>query len=60
MQTTLISSLYKSSPEDGAVITVQGWVKTLRDSRAFAFIELNDGTFFKNLQEEILSLILAL
>ncbi len=50
MQTTLISSLYKSSPEDGAVITVQGWVKTLRDSRAFAFIELNDGTFFKNLQ----------
>ena len=50
MQTTLISQLYKSSPADGAVITVQGWVKTLRDSKVFAFIELNDGTFFKNLQ----------
>ena len=50
MQTTLISTLYKTSPQDGCVITVQGWVKTLRDSKAFAFIELNDGTYFKNLQ----------
>ena len=29
---------------------MQGWVKTLRDSKAFAFIELNDGSYFKNLQ----------
>ena len=50
MQTTLISTLYKTSPQDGCVITVQGWVKTLRDSKAFAFIELNDGSYFKNLQ----------
>ena len=50
MQTTLISTLYKTSLQDGCVITVQGWVKTLRDSKAFAFIELNDGTYFKNLQ----------
>ena len=26
------------------------WVRTVRDSKAFAFIEMNDGTFFKNLQ----------
>ena len=50
MQTTLISTLYKTSLQDGCVITVQGWVKTLRDSKAFAFIELNDGSYFKNLQ----------
>lgn len=31
-------------------ITVCGWVKTLRDSKAFGFIELNDGTCFNNLQ----------
>ncbi len=30
--------------------TVSGWVRTVRDSKAFGFIELNDGTFFKNLQ----------
>lgn len=29
---------------------VSGWVKTVRDSKAFGFIELNDGTCFKNLQ----------
>ena len=40
MQTTLVSTLYKTPPQDGCVITVQGWVKTLRDSKAFGFIEL--------------------
>lgn len=34
----------------GKEVTVQGWVKTIRDSNKFAFIELNDGTFFSNLQ----------
>ena len=46
----LIKDLFRATPEDGAIITVEGWVRTLRDSKAFAFIELNDGTFFKNLQ----------
>ena len=27
-----------------------GWIKTLRGSKSFGFIELNDGTFFKNIQ----------
>ena len=31
-------------------IRVSGWVRTIRDSKSFAFIELNYGTFFKNLQ----------
>lgn len=31
-------------------ITIEGWVKTIRDSKNFGFIELNDGTFFKNVQ----------
>ncbi len=31
-------------------ITVEGWIRTSRSSKTFGFIELNDGTFFKNLQ----------
>ncbi len=31
-------------------IRVCGWVKTIRDQKTFGFIELNDGTYFKNLQ----------
>lgn len=31
-------------------ITVCGWVKTIRDSKALGFIELNDGSCFRNLQ----------
>jgi asparaginyl-tRNA synthetase len=29
---------------------VSGWVRTLRVSKTFGFIELNDGSFFRNLQ----------
>ena len=31
-------------------VTIEGWVKTLRDSKTFGFIEINDGSFFKNVQ----------
>lgn len=34
----------------GKDIQVSGWVRTIRDSKTFGFIELNDGSFFKNLQ----------
>ena len=34
----------------GQVVTVAGWAKTIRDSKAFGFIELNDGSCFKNTQ----------
>ena len=33
-----------------SIVKVQGWIRTIRDSKNFAFIELNDGTFFKNTQ----------
>lgn len=35
---------------DGKEVFVCGWVRTIRDSKTFGFIEINDGTFFKNLQ----------
>ncbi len=31
-------------------IKISGWVKTVRDSKTFGFIEINDGSFFKNVQ----------
>lgn len=31
-------------------VRIYGWVRTIRDSKNFAFIELNDGTFFKSTQ----------
>ncbi len=34
----------------GETVTVCGWVRTVRDMKNFGFIELNDGSCFKNLQ----------
>ncbi len=34
----------------GQTVTVCGWAKTIRDSKSFGFIELNDGSYFKNCQ----------
>ncbi|MDR2514935.1 MAG: asparagine--tRNA ligase [Christensenellaceae bacterium] len=48
MERTTIRALY-TSPKEGPV-RVSGWVRTLRDLKGFGFIELNDGSFFKNLQ----------
>ncbi len=31
-------------------VKIKGWVKTLRDMKNFGFIEVNDGTNFKNIQ----------
>ena len=35
---------------DGQSITLQGWVRTNRNSKAVGFIALNDGTTFSNVQ----------
>ena len=35
---------------DGQEVTVGGWVRTIRDMKGFGFVELNDGSCFKNLQ----------
>ncbi|AUG56992.1 Asparagine--tRNA ligase [Acetivibrio saccincola] len=51
MKATSIKSLYRETKKYiDSNIVVAGWVRTIRDSKAFGFIELNDGTFFKNLQ----------
>ena len=34
----------------GKVITVGGWVRSIRDSKTFGFLVLHDGTFFETLQ----------
>lgn len=34
----------------GQSVTVGGWIRTVRDSKNFGFIELNDGTTFRNVQ----------
>ena len=46
-----ISAIF-SEPEkySGETVTVCGWAKTIRDMKNFGFIELNDGSCFKNLQ----------
>lgn len=40
----------KAESLNNSVVTVCGWVKTIRDSKALGFIELNDGSSFNNLQ----------
>src|SRR5690554_3842506 len=51
MQDVIIKKIFRETQEYlGNEIRDSGWVRTLRDSKAFGFIELNDGSFFKNLQ----------
>ncbi|MDD7182374.1 asparagine--tRNA ligase [Peptostreptococcus porci] len=46
-----VKSLYRNSDEYlGKSVSVAGWIRTSRISKSFGFIELNDGSFFKNLQ----------
>ncbi len=48
---TIVKEIF-ANPEkfDGKEISIAGWVRTLRSSNVFGFIEINDGTFFKNIQ----------
>ena len=48
---TTVKQLFDKPPvEEISGVRVSGWVRTVRDSKAFAFIALNDGTCFKPLQ----------
>jgi asparaginyl-tRNA synthetase len=51
MKRQLIREIYES-PEafGGKSVTLGGWVRNLRDSKAFGFIDLNDGSYFKSVQ----------
>jgi len=43
--------LFKNTKDyAGKEVEISGWIKTMRDSKTFGFIELNDGSFFKNVQ----------
>ena len=51
MQRVLVKDIYKRAESYyNTEVIVSGWIRTLRDSKNFAFIELNDGSFFKNIQ----------
>lgn len=51
MKRTEIKALFAAKHSPGeAGVTVCGWVRTIRDSKAIGFIELNDGSCFQNLQ----------
>ena len=51
MSYTKIAAIFADAADlDGKEVTVGGWVRTIRDMKGFGFIELNDGSCFKNLQ----------
>ena len=51
MELTTIRELYKNSDSYmDQKVTIGGWVRSIRGSKAFGFIVVNDGTFFEPLQ----------
>ena len=50
MERIRIRELFRATPAGGEIVTVCGWAKTVRDSKSIGFIELSDGSCFKNLQ----------
>ena len=51
MENVDIKSLYRDTDNYiNKEIKISGWVRTVRDSKTFGFIEINDGSFFNNLQ----------
>lgn len=49
MSRTTVAEILRASESPGKV-TVKGWVRTKRDSKAFSFVEINDGSSLANLQ----------
>lgn len=50
-QFVTIKELYRNKEEYiGKTVKVAGWIRTSRASKNFGFVELNDGSFFKNMQ----------
>lgn len=51
MKFTTAKEIYTNIDEYAdSTVTLGGWVRTVRTSKTFGFIELNDGTFFKSIQ----------
>ena len=51
MKLTTVKEIYRNREQYlDKEITVGGWVRSVRDSKAFGFIVLHDGSFFETLQ----------
>lgn len=51
MELTHIKEIFRNKETYvGQEVTVGGWVRSIRDSKTFGFIVMNDGTFFEPLQ----------
>ena len=51
MNKIVVKDLFRNTKNyEDQEITLEGWIRTLRESKSFGFIELNDGSFFKNVQ----------
>lgn len=51
MEKVLVKQLYRETEKFAEKkVAISGWIRTLRSSKAFGFIEVNDGSFFKNVQ----------
>ena len=51
MERTLVAKIYADKESfGGKKIKVCGWARSIRASNAFGFIELNDGSYFSNVQ----------
>ncbi len=51
MKQALVKDLYRNTESYiEQKVQLSGWIRTIRDSKTFGFIELNDGSFFKGVQ----------
>jgi asparaginyl-tRNA synthetase len=51
MNIVKVKDMYANpSDYDGVEVTVRGWIKTIRDMKAFGFAHINDGSCFKDIQ----------
>ncbi len=51
MNRTTVASIFANSQSlGGATLTVAGWARSIRDSKAVGFVALNDGSCFNSLQ----------
>ena len=51
MKRTTVAQIFADQAAfGGQTVTVCGWARTIRDMKTFGFLELNDGSCFRNLQ----------
>ncbi|MDQ7094434.1 asparagine--tRNA ligase [Desulfosporosinus sp. PR] len=51
MQTVTVQQIFRATEKYlNQNLEISGWIRTIRTSKAFGFIEINDGSFFENIQ----------